>query len=59
MSGTYHHSKRHGSVKDGEGTKRRACGHEYWGRRASVGDRPDIQRERAQLKRALRDEETE
>ncbi len=57
MARTKHHSQKHGTVKGGEGTKRRACGYEYWGRRpgGKFGSdvRPSIARERMMLKREL------
>lgn len=55
MSNTHHHSHKHGSVPQGQGTKRRGLGYEYWGRDAYMGsDGEKIRRTRRnRLKRLL------
>jgi len=50
MSNTNHHSDKHGSIKRGEGTKRRGLGYEYWGRDAYMGSDGDkIRRSRRRM----------
>ena len=54
MSRTEHHSKRHGSVKSGEGYKQRAYGYDFWTARPgnyAGGSGPEVKSETHHLER--------